>query len=105
MERYTNVLISGMNYESFVMHRAKKPPFTINTRVYSNMLIKTDIPFRNKLFYNDDTDLCLQVLKAGFCTILFNAFVVYICSALFLVFCAKELDHRFKTVEFVYLNT
>lgn len=39
------------------------------------MLIKTDIPFRNELFYNDDTDLCLRVLKSGFCTMLFYAFL------------------------------
>ncbi len=41
------------------------------------MLIKTDAPFRNEGFYNDDTDLCLRVLKAGFCTVQFNAFLIY----------------------------
>lgn len=75
-KRYKNVYISGMNYESFVMSRNKKPPLTLNTRVYSNMLIKTNISFRNKLFYNDDTDLCLQILKAGYCTVLFNSFLI-----------------------------
>lgn len=32
--------------------------------------------FRNEGFYNDDTDLCLRVLKDGQCTVLFNAFLV-----------------------------
>jgi hypothetical protein len=39
------------------------------------MLIKADIPFRNVTFYNDDTDLCLRILKKGFCTVLFYAFL------------------------------
>jgi len=82
-ERYTNVPISGMNYFMFASRKSKNPPYYLNTRVYSNMLIKTDVKdpngefFRNVTFYNDDTDLCLRILKAGFCTILFNAFLIY----------------------------
>jgi hypothetical protein len=75
VERYTNIYIAGMNYEMFVPRKRKKPPFTLNTRIYSNMLIKTDIPYRNVTFYNDDTDLCLRVLKDGHCTLQFNAFL------------------------------
>jgi len=81
-ERYENLLIAGMNYEFFVTRREPRPPFTLNTRVYSNMLIKTDgrnptgHPYRNEGFYNDDTDLCLRILKDGFCTVLFNAFLI-----------------------------
>lgn len=74
-QRYTNLHIAGMQYEMFVPRKRKHPPFILNTRVYSNMLIKTDIPFRNVTFYNDDTDLCLRVLKAGYCTVVFNAFL------------------------------
>ena len=76
MERYENLYISGMQYELFVPRKRKHPPFIANTRIYSNMLIKTNIPYRNELFYNDDTDLCLRVLKDGFCTVLFCAFLV-----------------------------
>lgn len=75
MGRYTNLYISGMHYELFRPRKLKWPPFHLNTRVYSNMLIKTDIPYRNRGVYNDDTDLCLRILKDGFCTILFNAFL------------------------------
>lgn len=74
-ERYTNLYISGMQYEMFVPRKKKAPPFISNTRIYSNMLIKADIPFRNVTFYNDDTDLCLRILKKGFCTVLFCAFL------------------------------
>jgi hypothetical protein len=82
VERYTNIPIAGMNYFMFASRKSAVPPFTPNTRVYSNMLIETDArdprgkPYRNEGFYNDDTDLCLRVLKDGFCTILFNAFLI-----------------------------
>lgn len=74
-QRYTNLFISGMAYEMFAPRKKACPPFILNTRIYSNMLIRTDIPFRNVTFYNDDTDLCLRVLKAGYCTVQFNAFL------------------------------
>jgi hypothetical protein len=76
--RYENVAIAGMHYKMFAITSLTsciKKPFLLNTRVYSNMLIRTDIPFRNELFYNDDTDLCLRALKSGFCTMLFYAFL------------------------------
>jgi len=82
VERYENVPIAGMNYEMFVHRRRTQPVFQLNSRVYSNMLIETNAkdlggkPYRNEGFYNDDTDLCLRVLKDGFCTILFNAFLI-----------------------------
>ena len=74
-QRYTNLFVCGMAYEMFVPRKQKSPPFILNTRIYSNMLIRTDIPFRNVTFYNDDTDLCLRILKAGFCTVQFCAFL------------------------------
>lgn len=79
-ERYENIAISGMHYYMFIASRRNTSnegrPFTTNSRIYSNMLIKTDIPYRNRGFYNDDTDLCLQVLNDGWCTVLFNAFLI-----------------------------
>ena len=74
-ERYENLFICGMQYEMFVPRKKKHNPVILNTRIYSNMLIKTDIPYRNETFYNDDTDLCLRVLKSGNCTLLFLAFL------------------------------
>lgn len=81
-DRYENVVIAGMHYEFFLDRRSVHPPYHLNTRVYSNMLIQTNArdpsgkPYRNEGFYNDDTDLCLRVLKDGFCTVLFNAFLI-----------------------------
>ena len=75
-ERYENVPISGMNYYSFCKTTDKVPPYYLNTRVYSCILIKNDLEFRWRGKYNEDTDLCLRTLKAGHCTILFNAFLI-----------------------------
>lgn len=75
-QRYTNLYITGMQYELFVPRKRTHPPLVLNTRIYSNMLIKTTIPYRNATFFNDDTDLCLRVLKDGHCTVLFNVFLV-----------------------------
>lgn len=75
VERYENIAIAGMQYEMFVPRKRRCAPYLLNTRVYSNMLIRTDIPYRNELFYNDDTDLCLRVMKDGWCTFLFQSFL------------------------------
>lgn len=74
-DRYTNVGLSGFNYEFFCLRRAVYPPYYLNTRVYSCILIDNALPFRWRGKYNEDTDLSLQVLKSGGCTILFNAFL------------------------------
>ena len=72
IDRYTNIGIAGMNYTMFVgMNSA--PPFVANVHVYSCLLIDNDLPFRWRGRYNEDTDLNLQVLSAGLCTVLFNA--------------------------------
>ena len=42
-----------------------KKPFKDNCHVYSAMLIKNDLPYRWRLKYNEDIDLCLQVLHNG----------------------------------------
>lgn len=73
--RYENLYITGMHYEMFVHRRRYHAPLTLNTRVYSNQLFRTDIPFRFETYFNEDTDLCLRVLKAGACTCQFNAFL------------------------------
>jgi len=82
-DRYVNVPVSGMQYESFAQRRSPvKEPFRLNTRIYSNMLIETlasnphGIPYRFETYFNEDTDLCLRMLKDGLCTILFNAFLI-----------------------------
>jgi hypothetical protein len=71
-DRYENVAVSGLNYEFFAMRRAKVPPFYLNTRVYSCILINHALGHRWRGRYNEDTDLCIRALKDGWCTILLN---------------------------------
>ena len=74
--RYTNIAIAGMNYALFCPAHEARPPIRFNTRVYSCLLIRNDIPYRWRGKYNEDTDLCIRVLKDGWCTVLFNAFLI-----------------------------
>lgn len=57
----TNVDISGFEEPNFVV-RVPKKPFKYNCHVYSAMLIKNNLQYRWRLKYNEDIDLCLQVL-------------------------------------------
>lgn len=75
VDRYENVAIAGFNYDFFAKAKEALPAFVMNTRIYSCLLIKNDIPFRWRGRYNEDTDLSLRVLKAGLCTVQFNAFL------------------------------
>lgn len=80
-DRFDRLPILGMQYEMFAPRKSRIPPLQLNTRVYSNMLIETGLkddrgrPMRNRGTYNDDTDLCLRVLKMGLPTVLFQAFL------------------------------
>lgn len=75
VDRYENVPIAGPNYYNFVKATDGVPPFILNTRIYSCLLIQNDAPYRWRGRYNEDTDLSLRVLKDGLCTIQFNAFL------------------------------
>lgn len=59
-----NITIGGFEEPNFVVKPPKRA-FKINCHVYSAMLIKNNIPFRWRLKYNEDVDLCLQVLHNG----------------------------------------
>jgi len=74
-QRYTNLGMCGPNYTFFAPATQKRPPFVMNTRIYSCNLIKNDIPFRWRGRYNEDTDLSLRMMKDGWCTVQFNQFL------------------------------
>jgi len=71
--------IIGHNYWMDVPATTMRNPITVNSKVYSSMLINTeildklDIKFRLK--YNEDVDLVLQCLKNKIKTISLNVFV------------------------------
>lgn len=75
--RYKNIGMAGPQYWMFAPSRAKLPPYVINTRIYSCNLIRNDLPMRWRGRYNEDTDLSLVMLKAGWATVQFNAFLQY----------------------------
>lgn len=74
-DRYENIALSGMNYQWFAKQKQLIPPFVLNTRIYSCILVKNNIPYRWRGRYNEDTDLSLRALKDRWCTVLFNAFL------------------------------
>jgi len=76
-QRYDNVMMAGPNYFMFASRKSKQPPFVLNTRIYSCNLIRNDMPWRWRGRYNEDTDLSLMILKAGLCTVQFNAFLQF----------------------------
>ena len=75
IDRYENVPVSGFQYRFFIAPNQKYPAFVKNTRIYSTLLIDNQCKHRWRGRYNEDTDLCLRVLKDGDCTIQFNAFL------------------------------
>jgi len=75
VDRFTNCVIAGFNYDFFAKAKEPIPPFVLNTRIYSCLLIDNSLPMRWRGRYNEDTDLSLRVLKAGMCTVQFNAFL------------------------------
>ncbi len=73
--RYTNVGMVGPQYDMFAPARSKLKPLILNTRIYSCNLIRNDVGMRWRGRYNEDTDLSLRMLKAGWATAQFNTFL------------------------------
>ena len=73
--KYTNIGMGGPNYMMFAPRKSKLPPFVLNTRIYSCNLIRNELRFRWRGRYNEDTIISLDMLKAGWCTTQFNAFL------------------------------
>ncbi len=81
INRYENVVLSSFNSKFFIIAAGgnrwtKHPPFLINYRCYTCFLMLNSIPNRWRFRYNEDTDMTLQVLADGWCTILMNAFLI-----------------------------
>lgn len=81
--QFTNVGITGLNYAAFGKTNVHCPPYYVNTRVYSCSLMNKKacaqiLEPNGDLWrgrYNEDTDLCLRLLKKGWCSILMHQFV------------------------------
>jgi hypothetical protein len=79
--RFSNIGQAGFNYYSFAKKTEAVSPIYLNTRIYSCTLMYKNVEnvrVHGKLWrgrYNEDTDLSLRILKAGYCTVLFNSFL------------------------------
>lgn len=80
VDRYENIPVSGLQYRFFLNPNLDYPPFFVNTRIYSCLLIRNDCKHRWRGRYNEDTILSLDVLSDGDCTIQFNAFMQGKCA-------------------------
>ena len=72
VDRYSNVGLAGLRHQAFVRFATK--PFEINQQVYSFYMILNEMPFNFRDHLIEDTDMNLQVITGGWCTILFNAY-------------------------------
>ena len=77
MDRYENLYLLGHHYSMFSIPTANHSIAIHNTRVYSSILIRNDVPIieNNNLWlgkYNEDTDLSLRVLLKKLPVVLFQ---------------------------------
>lgn len=75
VKKYKNVNMAGLQYDMFAPRKQKVKPLIINTRIFSCNLIKTETKLRWRGRYNEDVILSLDMLRHGFCTILFQAYL------------------------------
>lgn len=71
--RFKNVGMGSLNYRFFCV--SDRPGFIVNTRMYSFILIRNDIPFRWRGRYNEDTIISIDVMEAGWKTVMLNQFL------------------------------
>lgn len=72
-DRYTNVAITGLGHMAFAPFKRK--PFLLNKQVYCCILYLNSLNYQWRTTSAEDTDMSLQVLSDGWCTILMNAFL------------------------------
>lgn len=75
-DRYTNIGITAFAYTSMVVANQISKAFYLNCHAYSAMLIKTDMAWKWRMKYNEDVDLCLQVLHNKLCVVQINVLMV-----------------------------
>ena len=75
VDRYENIALASPQYKMFAVDDYHYPAIVQNTRMMSCILIKNDLPFRWRGKYNEDVDLSIRCLKAGYCTIQFFSFL------------------------------
>jgi hypothetical protein len=75
VDRYENIALVSLQYKSFAMDKCPYPPYVMNSRVMSCILIDNNIDIRWRGKYNEDVDLSIRALKEGYVTLLVYAFL------------------------------
>jgi hypothetical protein len=70
VEQFTNIGAAGMSHLAFAF--SKEEDIQINQQVYSCVLFKNDNTLEWRKDCVEDTDYSVQLLMAGFCTLLFT---------------------------------
>lgn len=73
--RFSNVAFGSLNYSKFAKENDRLPAYVKNTRMYSCIFIRNNVPFHWRGRYNEDTILSLDALTEEWCTIQLNAFL------------------------------
>lgn len=75
VDRYENIALAWPYYAMFIPRKYKYAPIILNTRAFSCILIKNDIPLRRRGRYNEDIELSLRCLKLWYCIVQFRSFL------------------------------
>lgn len=76
IKKYNNVYQAGLQYSHLGFAQSGiRHPIIKNSRIYSCILLKHIDGFRWEGSYNEDTDLSLRLLKAGYATMTFENFL------------------------------
>jgi len=75
VNRYENIGQAGLQYSYFMPLCDARPPYKLNTRIYSCLLQNNKVKQRWRGRYNEDTDLSIRIMKDGWVTVQFNAFL------------------------------
>ena len=77
VDRYENIVMAGPHNQGFVPDRdPNMTPYLMNSRIYSCILLDTNLQHRWRGRYNEDTDLSLRLLKEGHATCLFRSLLM-----------------------------
>lgn len=72
LKKYDNVYQGGIQYRHLGFPMGHRTPIILNSRIYSCILNKHIDGFRWRGKYNEDTDLSIRLLKAGYATMTFQ---------------------------------
>ena len=74
VDEYSNIGIVGLCHTAFAF--AKIRDYDLNKQIYTGFLVNNSVPVSFRLDTVEDTDFSLQILSSGYCTVMFNRFIM-----------------------------